>query len=198
MNGTRNQFFSRARLAINQHCRIRRRYGPHSFENSAQRSTISDDLRKIHFRADFVFQIELFLRELLFEFPNLAVGKCILDRECKLVCNLAEETDISLTKGIVSEPAENQDANSAIPADQRQTADRLQAFPHRDLSDWGIEPAGEGALERQRFHGSKCSARGRSLDRISQLFVDEPFAFRKIERVKSQLLVFRIWERQAG
>ena len=41
------------------------------------------------------------------------------DGESKLVCNLAKETDISLTEGIVSEPAENQDANSAIPADQR-------------------------------------------------------------------------------
>src|SRR6202041_1024663 len=116
MNGTRNQFFSRARLAINQHCRIRRRYGPHSFENSAQRSTISDDLRKIHFRADFVFQIELFLRELLFEFPNLAVGKGILDRKSNLVCNLGKENDIAFTEGIVPEPAENQHANRAVPA----------------------------------------------------------------------------------
>src|SRR4029077_21197622 len=105
------------RLSINQHCRICRRYGSNSFEDSAQRITISDDLRKIHFRADFVFQIEFFLRELLFQFPNLAVGKCVLDGESKLVCNLAKETDISLTEGIVAEPAENQDANSAIPAD---------------------------------------------------------------------------------
>src|SRR5689334_17016205 len=118
MNGTGNQFFSRARLSIDEHCRIRRRYGSHSFENSAQRSTVSDDLRKIHFRADFVFQIEFFLRELLFQFPNLAVGKRILDGESKLVCNLSKETDITLTEGIVSETAENQDANSAIPADQ--------------------------------------------------------------------------------
>jgi hypothetical protein len=102
MNGTRNQFFSRARLPINQHRRIRWRYGSHSFKKSAQRSAISDDLRKIHFRADFVFQIEFFLRELLFQFPNLAVGKRILDGEGKLVCNLAKESDISLTERIVS------------------------------------------------------------------------------------------------
>src|SRR5260370_18539234 len=118
MNGTRNQFLSRARLSINQHGRVRRRYDSHSFEDSAQRSTISDDLDKIHFRADFIFQIEFFLRELLFQFPNLAVGKRILDGECNLFCNLAKQTDISLTEGIVSEPTENQDANRAIPADQ--------------------------------------------------------------------------------
>src|SRR5260370_15158931 len=97
MNGTRNQFFSRARLPVNQHCRIRRRYGSHSFEYSAQRSTISDDLRKIHFRADFILQIEFFLRELLFQFTNLSVGKCILDGEGILVCNLVKETNIPYT-----------------------------------------------------------------------------------------------------
>src|SRR5258708_17598210 len=125
MNGPRNQFFSRAGLSVNQHCRIRRRYGSHSFEYSAQRSTISNDLGKIHFRADFIFQIEFFLRALLFHFPNLTVCKRILDGESNLVCNLAKETNIRLTEGIVSEPAENQDANSAVPADHGATARRL-------------------------------------------------------------------------
>src|SRR5260370_7280057 len=134
MNGTRNQFFSRARLSINQHCRIRRRYGSHSFENFAQRSTISDDLRKIHFRADFVFQIEFFLRELLFQFPNLAVSKRVLDGESNLVCNLTKETDIRLTEGIVSEPAQNQAANRALPPDQAQTPSDLPPSPHTHLT----------------------------------------------------------------
>jgi len=46
----------------------------HVFENSAQRSAIPYDLGKIHFRTDFIFQIEFFLRELLFQFTNLAVA----------------------------------------------------------------------------------------------------------------------------
>src|SRR5229473_4960624 len=114
MNGTRDQFLSRACLPVNQHRRIRRRNGSHVFEDFAQRSAISDDLGKIHFRADFIFQIQLFFGELLFKLPNLAVGKRILDGESNLVRNLAEETDISLTERIVSEPAEHQGANGAI------------------------------------------------------------------------------------
>src|SRR5260370_18379994 len=113
-----NQFSPRARLAVNQQCRMRRRYGSHCFEQSTQLSTISDALGEIHFRADFIFQIEFFLRELLFQSPNLAVRKRILDGQSNLVCNLAKETDIGLTERIVPEPAENQDANRAIPADQ--------------------------------------------------------------------------------
>src|SRR5260370_21517457 len=164
MNGSRNQFFSRARLSINQHCRIRRRYGSHFFEYSAQRSTIPYDLGKIHFRADFIFQIQLLLGELVFQFPNLAVGERILDGESNLVCNLAKETDICLTERIVSESAENQGANRAIPADQRKKAEGLQTLTNRGLNDGVIQPTGEGALERQSLHGSKCRAGGRSLD----------------------------------
>src|SRR6266436_622988 len=118
MNAACDQFLSRACLSINQHRRIRRRYRFHVFEDSAQRCAVSDDLGKIHFRADFIFQIQLLFGELLFQFPNLAVGKRILDGESNLVCNLGKETDIGLTEGIVPESAENQDANRAIPADQ--------------------------------------------------------------------------------
>src|SRR6266852_905032 len=197
MNAARNQLLSCACLAINQHRRIGRRDGFHPLQGSAQRSATPDDLSEIHFRADFIFQIEFFLRELLFQFPNLAVGKRILDGESNLVCNLAKETDIGLTERIVPESGENQSANRAIPADQRKKAEGLQTLTNRGLNDWVIEPAGEGALERQRFHGSKCRAGGRSLDRIDQVFLQETFALRKVNRVKSQLPVFRIRERQA-
>src|SRR5580700_4820082 len=61
-----------------------------------------------------------------------------------------------------------------------------------------MEPTVEGTLERHRLHGSKCRARGRSLDGIDQVFLQEPLSLRKGHRVKSQLLVFRIRERQAG
>jgi len=61
MNGAGDQFLSRPCLAINQHRRVRRRYRFHVFEDSPQRSAISNDLGKIHFRTDFIFQIQLFL-----------------------------------------------------------------------------------------------------------------------------------------
>src|ERR1700730_16318386 len=118
MNGSRNQLLSRARLSVDQHGRIGRRDGFNPLQDSSERSATADDLSEIHFRADFIFQIEFFLRELLFQFPNLAVGKGVLDGESNLVCNLGKKTDIGLTKGIVSESGENQGANRAIPADQ--------------------------------------------------------------------------------
>src|SRR6266404_492026 len=198
MNGAGDQFLSRPGLAINQNRRIRWRHGFHSLEGLTDRCAISDNLSEIHFRADFIFQIEFFLRELLFQFPNLAVGERILGGESNLVCNLAKEPDIGLTERIVSEPGENQGANRAIPADQRQKTEGLQTFANRGLNDWVMEPTGEGALEGQGLHRSKYRAGRRSLDRINQVFLQEPFSLRKVNRVKSQLLVVRVRERQAG
>lgn len=94
MNGPRNKFFSRSRLSVDQHGGICRRYSFHALQDSAQRSAGSDDLGEIHFRADFIFQIQLFLRELVLQFPNFAVSKRILDRECNLVGNLSQDIDL--------------------------------------------------------------------------------------------------------
>src|SRR5580692_8427745 len=197
MNGSRNQLFSCPGLTVNQHRRISRCDGFRALQDSAQRSATPDDLSEIHFRSEFIFQIEFFLRKLLFQFPNLAVRKRILDGESNLVCDLRKETDIALTEGVVSEPRDNQRANRAISADQRQKAEGLQTFTNGDLNDRVIDPTSERALERQNFHSSKCRAGGRSFDRIEQVFLQEPFSVRKVNRVESQLFVFRIRERQA-
>jgi len=58
MNGAGDQFFpvpSRHKSGPSS----RRRYRFYMFEDFAQRGTVSNDLSKIHFRADFIFQIQL-------------------------------------------------------------------------------------------------------------------------------------------
>jgi len=76
------------------------------------------------------------------------VGKRILDGESNLLCDLGKETDIRLTERIVSESGENQGADRAIPADQRQKTEGLQTFTNRCLNNRVIEPTGEWAPER--------------------------------------------------
>src|SRR3984885_14344103 len=128
MYGSRNQLFSCPGLSVNQHRRICRCDGFRALQDSAKRSAAPDDLSKIHFRAEFILQIKFFLRELLFQFPNLTVGNRILDGESNLVCDLGKKIDVDLTEGIVSETGENQGPNRAIPADQRQKAEGPQTF----------------------------------------------------------------------
>src|SRR6266853_1586799 len=95
MNGAGDQFLARACLSINQDRRVRRRYSFHMFEDFAQRGTVSNDLSKIHFCADFIFQIQLLFGELVFELSNLPKGKCILHGNGNLICDLRQKLDIA-------------------------------------------------------------------------------------------------------
>ncbi len=79
MYRARDQFFARARFSVDGHRRACWRDAFHVLENFAQRCAVSDDLCEIHFRADFILQIELFLGELLFEFGNLAVRQRVFN-----------------------------------------------------------------------------------------------------------------------
>src|SRR5467141_4191415 len=123
MNATRNQLLSRACLAINQHRRIRRCHSFYIFEGSAQRGTISNDLGKIHFRADFIFQIQLLFGELVFELSNLPKGTCILYGNGNLTCDLRQKLDIA-SERIVLIFDHTECAQHATSANKRKNANR--------------------------------------------------------------------------
>ncbi len=124
MNAARDQFLSRACLSVNQHRRVGRRDGFHSLEDSAQRSAISYDLGKIHFRADFIFQIELLFGELVFQFSNLPKGKCILHSNGNLICDLGQKLDIVAGERSVLIFDHTECAQHATSANKRKDADR--------------------------------------------------------------------------
>src|SRR5882724_819983 len=140
MNGAGDQFLSRPRLAINQDRRVRRRYRFYMFEDFAQRGTVSNDLSKIHFRADFIFQIQLLFGELVFKPLNLPKGKCILHGNGNLVCDLSQKLDIA-SERIVLIFDHTECAQHATAANKRKDADRsdfglrcvLQSQPPRLL-----------------------------------------------------------------
>src|SRR5206468_8766678 len=60
----------------------------------AQGRTLPDNLCEVHLRADFFFQIELFLREFVLELGDLTVGKGVFDGNCDLARGMAEEIDV--------------------------------------------------------------------------------------------------------
>ena len=73
------QFLARTGLAVNQDRGAGRSYRFDLAQNTAQYGAVADDLLKIHFAAEFIFQIELFLGELVLEFRDLAIGKGVVD-----------------------------------------------------------------------------------------------------------------------
>src|SRR5713101_6246831 len=101
MNGSRNEFFSCTRISINEHSRVCRSDRLHLLQDTSQGCAFSDDLREIHFAADFIFEVELFLRELVFQLSNLSKGACILHGNRNLICDLGQKLDIVAGEPIV-------------------------------------------------------------------------------------------------
>ena len=88
-----------------------------------QRTTIRNNLGKIHFRTDFIFKIQLLFGELVFEFSNLPIGKCILHGDGNLICDLGEKLDIA-TEGVVLIFNHTEYPQHATSANKRKDADR--------------------------------------------------------------------------
>jgi hypothetical protein len=65
MNGTRNQFLSRAGFTEKQYRRVAGSHGFHQTQNVAESRTLSHNSFKVDLAADFIFQIQLLLSELL-------------------------------------------------------------------------------------------------------------------------------------
>src|ERR1700747_3773060 len=105
MNGPSNQLLACARFSIDQHRGIGGSDAFDELQDSLQRRALSDDLGEIHFGANFIFEIELFLRKLVFQALNLAVRQCILNRESNLVSNLLQKMDLVLGEGVITQPA---------------------------------------------------------------------------------------------
>ena len=94
MNGAGDQLLACTSLAKQQDCGIAGSDGLNQFQNVLQRRAVSDDILKVHLAADFFFEIELLLRELVFEFRNLVVCQCVFDGDCYLPRSLGEKFDV--------------------------------------------------------------------------------------------------------
>src|SRR5437867_2696143 len=72
-------------------CNARNRFD--QLQDTSERVAVPHDLLEIQVSADFLFKIELFLRQFLFEFRNLAVSQAILNGDGYLARRLPEEID---------------------------------------------------------------------------------------------------------
>jgi len=66
----------------------------------------SDNGIEIHLAADFVFQVQLLLRQFVFELGNLPIAQGIFHRDRNLRRHLADEIDLIPGKWFVVQPAE--------------------------------------------------------------------------------------------
>ena len=123
-----DHFLARARFALNEHSRVGRGDGFHLLQDSHQGFTLPNNLLKIVLGADFVFEIELFLREFGLQLGNLAKGQRVVDRDGDLVGDLSQEVRIVFGESVFVEAADVQSAERPVAADERDDAGRLQPF----------------------------------------------------------------------
>src|SRR3984893_2261145 len=194
MNAARDQFLSRACLSINQHRRIRRRYGFHSLKDLAEGRAVSNDLGKIHFCADFIFQVQLLFGELVFQLSDLPKGKCILHSNGNLISDLGQKLDIVAGERSVLIFDDTEYPQYSTSANKRKDADR---------SNFGLR----GVLHSQsprlldaaapELAGAKDRPRDIFINGDKTLLLDGFVAKGKIQGIDPQVCVVRIGKSNA-
>src|SRR5258708_10368424 len=91
VNCASDHLFAGARLALDEDRRVRRCNDSNTLEHSFQPGTVSNDLFEIVLNPDFVFQVELLLRQPLLGLSYLSIFQSVLYRDGDLVRSLAEK-----------------------------------------------------------------------------------------------------------
>src|SRR5262249_9685405 len=119
VNSARNQFFACAGLSMYQHCGLRRSNSLDLMEDVAKDLATPYDLFETLLGSDFVFEIQLFLRELLRQVGDPAISNCIFHCDCHLAGGPCKEGDFLRRKGILASP-EAHNAQNAVAVNKRQ------------------------------------------------------------------------------
>src|SRR4029077_2431037 len=93
VDSARDQLFARARFAEQQHSRIA---GCHRFDhiqNMPKPRTLTNDAFKVQLAADFLLEIDLFLRQTILKIRDLGIGKRVFDTYGDLIRNLNQKGD---------------------------------------------------------------------------------------------------------
>src|SRR5712692_2206077 len=181
VNRARDQFLASAGLAVNQHRGTGRGDRLDLAEDSAKGFATADDLFEALLGPDFIFEIQLLLRELVLEVGNLTIGQRIFHCDRHLARHLSKEIDILLSEGILRPSAKGHNAENAVPVDEWQQTAGLETLG-QDCSRRGL--AGHVRSGRhKRLARPEHLSRKRSLDRNKGFLLHESLAFREVKRV---------------
>ncbi len=85
----------------------------------AQRRALTDYSFKIHLAANFLFQIQLFLSQAIFQVSNFAICLSVLNANGYLLGDLGQERDLARIEPILLPSRDGQNPEQAILAHQR-------------------------------------------------------------------------------
>src|SRR5580698_1920692 len=91
MDRPRDQFLSRAGLPEKQNRRVAGSHGLHEVQNMAESRTLPHNSFEVHLAANFVFQIQFFLREFVLEIGDFTVRQRVLHTDRDLLRDLSQK-----------------------------------------------------------------------------------------------------------
>ena len=123
MDGAGNQLLARAGFAKNQGGGTAGSHGLGLREYLLEGWTVTNDFLEIKLRADLIFEIQFFLRQLVLELLNLTVRPRVIKRHRYLSRHLLQNADIDPVKSIFPNTAYVKSPQRPVCGEQRNTTE---------------------------------------------------------------------------
>ena len=162
MDSASDQFLSGASLSQQQYGRIACSHGFDQLQYLPESRTLPNDSCKVGLAANLIFQVELFLRELVLQVFDFAIGQGILNGDRHLSRRSHQELNIFRVECILIPPAKRQNSKRTVAADQGQTAARRDVLSKSYAMYWRTHPIGLGYC--RRLSGPESFAQARTFD----------------------------------
>src|ERR1700719_3563680 len=126
-----------------------------------ERRAVSHDLFETHVAADFFFEIDILLRQLFFQFGDLAEGEAVFYSDSYLTRRFLKKIDLIWQEWIIGPSVNGQSCDGAAAAHKRYHALSLKPLRDHQLVQIGREFLGIGSIpdcRLQRFQSSLTGA----------------------------------------
>src|ERR1700678_3204287 len=94
----------------------------------AESRTLPHNSFKVHLATDFVFQIQFFLGEFVFEFSDFTIRQRVLHTDRDLLRDLGQERRRLPIESVLFAARQGEHAKRAPPADERHVAERIDTL----------------------------------------------------------------------
>ena len=98
MNRASDQFLSRAGFPLDENGGVGQGHGFDLLQDGAQQWAFAHNFLEVHLRANFVFQVEFLLRQLVLQFRDFPEREGVFHRDSDLSCYLDQQVHVALLK----------------------------------------------------------------------------------------------------
>src|SRR5258708_4436476 len=147
----------------------------------AESRTLSNDPFKVLLAADFILQVQLLLRELVFEIGDFAVGQRVFHANGDLLCDLRKKRHILLIERVLRPARHCEYTKRAISTDKSGVAERIHTLASRLGKHFRRYFTRIQPVQNPRFSTAEGVADLRALDGNQMISREDPPALWEVE-----------------